>query len=93
MGQSPSKQLLNEAVVYLEEKVTDIEGQAEDYVQKKVHEVKTDTFEKAKAILQDQKSQWQRTAYDYEERARDECEAQVAQSRATVIGEAWDASN
>ena len=53
MGQSPSKNLLKEAVLYLGEKVTNIEGEAEDYVQKKVHEVKKDTFEKAKAILQD----------------------------------------
>ena len=93
MEGSPPKQLLEEAVLYLEEKIDDVEQRAEQYVEAKVHEVKKDTFKKASDIPKDQKAQRQQTAEDFEEKARDQCEAQVAQSRAAVIGEAWGAIN
>ena len=44
MGGSPPKQLLKEAVLYLEEKVDDVEQRAESYVEAKVQEIKQDTF-------------------------------------------------
>ena len=58
MGGSPPKELLKEAVVYLEEKVDDVEQRAESYVEAKVQEIKKDTFKKASDILKDQKTQW-----------------------------------
>ena len=91
MGRSPPKELLKEAVLYLEAKVDDVEQKAESYIEPKVQEVKKDTYKKASDILKDQKVQWAKTAENYEEKARDNCEAEVAQSRAAVIGEAWDA--
>ena len=40
MGRSPPKELLKEAVIYLEEKVDDVEQKAESYIEAKVKEVK-----------------------------------------------------
>ena len=46
MEQSPPKELLKETMVYLQDKMTHIEGEAETYVQQKVHEVKKTPSEK-----------------------------------------------
>ena len=51
MEQSPPKSLLKEAVVYLQEKVTHIEDEAETYVRRKIKEAKSDNFEKADSSL------------------------------------------
>ena len=56
------------------------ESETESYI----NPVKVDAYEKAKAILADQKANSDQTIGEYEEYARDGCQTEVAQSEAAV---------
>ena len=63
------------------------EGEVESYIKG----VKVDALNKAKALLADQRSGFERAANEFEEHARDECQKEVARSKAVITSEAISA--
>ena len=65
----------------------------ENKVHQEIHEVKVDAGEKVKALLKDQRANFERVASEYEQYAKDICQKEVAETRADIHGQAISAIN
>ena len=81
--ETPEEASLRREVTQLRDHLVHIEVEAESYVK----EVKVDAYGKAKTMLVDQTTNFERATAKYEEYARGVCQKEVAQSKTGIYSE------
>jgi hypothetical protein len=87
LSETPEKANLRSEVYQLRDTLQNTEVEANAVV----NNVRRDVIQRAEALLNDQRSSFERTAGEFEEKARDICKVEVAQGRASIEGEALSA--